>query len=100
MSRSCSVVINCQVLTLDSLFHRAFFLLEYICLIHKHIIFLGTCIFLSVDQLKNDETDFYKFTCTFTKPKFGGGFESVSACTVQVRAGMSVVPNLWPSVYI
>jgi hypothetical protein len=40
--------------------------------LHKHIFFLGTCNFLSIDQLKNDETGFYMFTCTFAKLKFGG----------------------------
>ena len=25
-------------------------------------------------ELKNDKTGFYKFTCTFAKLKFGGGF--------------------------
>ena len=42
---------------MQNIFYIAlFFLLEYICLIHKHIFFLGTCNFLSIDQLKNDET--------------------------------------------
>jgi hypothetical protein len=39
-----------------TVFNVPFFLLEYICLIHKHIFFLGTCNFLSINQLKNDET--------------------------------------------
>jgi hypothetical protein len=47
---------------------------HYICLIHKHIFFLGTCNLLSIDQLKNDETGFYKLTSTFAKLKFGRGF--------------------------
>jgi hypothetical protein len=51
-----------------------FFLFEYICLIHKHIFFLGTCNLLSIDQLNNDETGYYKFTCTFAKLKFWRGF--------------------------
>ena len=33
----------------------------------------------------NDETGFYKFTFTFTKLEFGGGFKSVFACAVQVK---------------
>jgi len=46
-------------------------LLKYVCLIHKHIFFHGTCIFLSINKLKNDKTGFYKFTCIFTKLKLG-----------------------------
>jgi hypothetical protein len=34
---------------------------------------------------ENDETGFYKFTCTFAKLKFGGGFKPVSTRAVQVK---------------
>ena len=57
----------------------------FLSILNKYIFFHGTCNFLSIDQLENDETGFYKFTCTFTKLKFGGSFKSVSACTVQVK---------------
>jgi hypothetical protein len=34
---------------------------------------------------QNDETGFYKFTCTFAKLKFGGGFKPVSTRAAQVQ---------------
>jgi hypothetical protein len=34
-------------------------------------------IFHSSINSKNDETGFYKFTCTFTTLEFGGAFKSV-----------------------
>jgi hypothetical protein len=42
--------------------------------LHLTVFDVPCCNFLSIDQLKNDETGFYKFTCTFATLKFGGGF--------------------------